>query len=63
MEKILFPTKESWEQLMQRPVAEKAMLNELIKNVFTEIKNDGDKAVIKYSKSFDKIEMQTLLIT
>ena len=63
MEKILFPNKETWEQLTKRPIAEKAMLQELVGNVFTEIKNDGDKAVLKYSKSFDKIDMKTLAVT
>ena len=62
MEKILFPDKKNWEQLTQRPIAEKAMLQELVSNVFTEIKNDGDKAVLKYSKSFDKVDMKTLLV-
>ncbi len=63
MEKILFPDIKNWEQLIKRPIAEKAMLNELVSNVFTEIKNDGDKAVLKYSKSFDKVDMKTLLVS
>lgn len=62
MEKILFPQRENWKELAQRPIAEKGMLQELVSNVFTEIQNDGDKAVLKYSKSFDKVDMKTFLV-
>ena len=59
MEKIEFPLKSEWKKLAVRPAAEKEKLETLVINVFTEIEEDGDKAVLKYSKTFDKVSMES----
>ena len=59
MEKIEFPLKSDWKKLAERPAAEKEKLEALVVNVFTEIEEDGDKAVLKYSKTFDKVSMES----
>ena len=59
MENIEFPLKSEWKKLAERPAAEKEKLEALVVNVFTEIEEDGDKAVLKYSKSFDKVSMES----
>ena len=59
MEKIEFPLKSEWKKLAVRPAAEKEKLEALVINVFTEIEKDGDKAVLKYSKTFDKVSMES----
>ena len=59
MEKIEFPLKSAWKKLAERPAAEKEKLEALVVNVFTEIEEEGDKAVLKYSKSFDKVSMES----
>ena len=59
MEKIEFPLKSEWKKLAVRPAAEKEKLEALVINVFTEIEEDGDKAVLKYSKTFDKVSMES----
>ena len=62
MEKIEFPLKSAWKKLVERPAAEKEKLEALVVNVFTEIEKDGDKAVLKYSKTFDKVLMESLMV-
>ena len=59
MEKIEFPLKKDWKKLAERPAAEKEKLEALVATVFTEIEEDGDKAVLKYSKAFDKVSMES----
>jgi len=59
MEKIEFPLKSDWKKLVERPAAEKEKLEALVVNVFTEIEKEGDKAVLKYSKTFDKVSMES----
>ena len=51
--------KSVWKKLAVRPAAEKEKLEALVINVFTEIEEDGDKAVLKYSKTFDKVSMES----
>ena len=62
MEKIEFPLKSEWKKLAVRPAAEKEKLEALVINVFTEIEEDGDKAVLKYSKTFDKVSMESSVV-
>ena len=59
MENIEFPLKSEWKKLAERPAAEKEKLEALVVNVFTEIEEEGDKAVLKYSKTFDKVSMES----
>ena len=59
MEKIEFPLKSDWKKLAERPAAEKEKLEALVTTVFTEIEVEGDKAVLRFSKSFDKVSMES----
>ena len=62
MEKIEFPLKSDWKKIAERPSAEKEKLEALVTSVFTEIEQDGDKSVLKYSKAFDKVVMELLAV-
>ena len=62
MEKIEFPLKSEWKKLAERPVAEKEKLESLVATVFGEIEAEGDKAVLKYSKTFDKVSAESLAV-
>jgi histidinol dehydrogenase len=63
MQKILLPQKEDWSSTTTRPTAEKASLNELVNTVFEEVKLNGDKAVLQYCKTFDKVELTSLTVS
>jgi histidinol dehydrogenase len=63
MQKILLPLRHDWESLITRPTAEKASLNELVNTVFNEVKENGDKAVLQYCKTFDKVDLTSLAIS
>jgi histidinol dehydrogenase len=63
MQKILLPQKQDWKSLTTRPTAEKALLNELVKTVFNEVKENGDEAVLKYCKTFDKVDLTSLTVS
>ena len=63
MEKIEFPLKKDWKKLAERPAAEKEKLEALVATVFTEIEEEGDKAVLKYSKTFDKVSTVSLAVS
>jgi histidinol dehydrogenase len=63
MQKIILPEKKNWSSITTRPTAEKASLNELVKTVFEEVKQNGDKAVLQYCKTFDKVELINLTVS
>ena len=62
MKKYINPGKKDWQQLVERPVAEKVSMSTIVNQVFTEIHGDGDKAVRKYSLLFDNAELESLAL-
>ncbi len=63
MKKILLPEKKDWKSLTTRPTAEKVSLNEFVNTVFSEVKLNGDRAVLQYCKTFDKVDLATLAVS
>lgn len=63
MQKIILPQRKDWSCITTRPTAEKASLNELVNAVFDEVKLNGDKAVLQYCKTFDKVALTSLTVS
>jgi histidinol dehydrogenase len=57
------PKPESWTQILQRPVFESKNLFESVQKILDDVKQDGDKAVKKYTRKFDKIDLEDLSCT
>lgn len=57
MKKYINPTNELWTELIQRPTLKAQDLSETVKQVFDEVKRNGDKAVEKYIHFFDKVDL------
>ena len=62
MEKHIRPNRTAWGKLTQRFSADPVSLTELVNQVFTDVKKDGDKAVQKYSLLFDKAELYSFSV-
>ena len=60
MKKILDPDKETWAAILKRPTQSYASLEPLVAKIFTEIADEGDLAVKKYTKEFDKADLSRL---
>ena len=52
MKKYINPTNELWTELIQRPTLKAQDLSDTVKQVFDEVKRNGDKAVEKYTHFF-----------
>lgn len=63
MQYIIHPPSKDWKALMQRPLVSNDKLEELVTEVFKQIKDHGDSAVLKYTKQFDSIEIPKLQVT
>ncbi len=62
--KIIFnPTRESWNQLVNRPSVDVAEMDELVRGIFTEVKSKGDLAVKKYTRYFDRAELDSFSVS
>nr|MBA4140660.1 histidinol dehydrogenase [Segetibacter sp.] len=58
-----YPQKNSWKQLLQRPVIDNSSLEASVSNILKEVKLNGDVAVKKFSSMFDKVTITDLLIS
>lgn len=58
-----YPSRNSWEQLLQRPAIEYADLEQKIMPILLEVKKNGDKALRKFTAEFDKADIEKLEVT
>ncbi|WP_336687184.1 histidinol dehydrogenase [Chryseobacterium bernardetii] len=58
-----YPTKNTWKELVQRPVLEREEISGLIAEIFAEVENKGDKALMAFNKKFDQAETKSIAVT
>lgn len=63
MKKILYPQQADWSEILKRPVLNMDTLRETVCEVLDRVKAEGDKAVIEYEERFDKVELESLMVT
>jgi histidinol dehydrogenase len=54
MKTFEYPKQKEWAKIMQRPAESQLELNTTVSEIFDAIRKKGDKAVLKYSKLYDK---------
>lgn len=63
MKRIEYPSRTQWNELLQRPVIDTATLQQQVKAVMDVVKQDGDKAVMQFTRQFDGVQLETLEMT
>ena len=63
MKTIKHPNKEIWQDILKRPRQKKANLENIVTDVFNEIKKRGDKALKDFTKKFDGAELEHLHVS
>lgn len=57
------PKKNTWPEILKRPLIDVSSLHKKVKTILDEIKKDGDKALQKYTELFDKVQLQTFTVS
>ena len=60
---IKYPLKQDWIELLKRPSLNVGELREVVGQVLDKVKAEGDKAVIEYEALFDKVNLDSLVVT
>ena len=63
MNKIINPSKNIWSTLVKRASLSYEKIEPLAKAIFTDVEENGDNAVNKYSKKFDNVELDSLKVS
>ena len=58
-----YPTKETWEALLQRPTQSVEAIEAVVNEVFLAVKQEGDTAVARYTKQFDNVELDSIIVS
>lgn len=56
---IRFPEKTHWDSILQRPMLKTSEVDRWVEPIVQDIRLRGDKALLEYTKKFDKADMQT----
>lgn len=57
------PHREQWAALIARPAISEKQLNEVVSSIVNDVKQNGDKALIKYAGMFDGVELSGIKIS
>lgn len=63
MKLIKYPPKESWKEILQRPVLDSISLHDKVKGVLNEVRLLGDTAVRKFTEQFDGVVLNELAVS
>ncbi|MDQ1162208.1 histidinol dehydrogenase [Chryseobacterium sp. SORGH_AS 447] len=58
-----YPQKETWTELVKRPVLKKDKLTETVAQIFDKVAESGDRALIEFSKKFDNAEVLNIKVS
>ena len=63
MRNIIYPKKETWSEILKRPTQTVKEIETTVNQVFEDVQNNGDTAIKKYTKKFDKVAVKSLQVT
>lgn len=63
MQVFKHPAKKDWPDLLRRPVIDSSSLEKSVKKILDKVKDKGDKAVKKYAKEFDGVNLKKLQVS
>ncbi|MFD0797811.1 histidinol dehydrogenase [Maribacter chungangensis] len=63
MNKIYNPIKAEWKDVLKRPTQTLAAIEDTVNTIFSEVEQDGDTVISKYTKQFDGVHLDSFLVS
>ncbi|WP_422859842.1 histidinol dehydrogenase [Flagellimonas sp. S174] len=63
MQRIENPPKQDWKNILIRPTQEVGDIESTVERIFSEVQNNGDNTLFKYTAQFDKVELDNLRVS
>lgn len=60
---INYPDRDQWPEILQRPALDTANLFDTVQTIIDRVRKEGDKAVLTYESMFDKVELDTFIVS
>lgn len=58
-----YPDKNTWSELIKRPVLKREELTEIVVDIFKKVEENGDQALIDFNKKFDHAEVKNIKVS
>lgn len=58
-----YPAREEWPGIIERPAIDTSIIEQSVSRILEKVRKKGDKAVLKYTKKFDGVNLNSLLVT
>ena len=62
MKVIKYPAKDQWTELLKRPALNTESLFDTVRSIIDKVRAEGDKAVLEYEATFDKVTLSSLAV-
>ena len=63
MQRINYPQPTEWDEVLKRPTQTVTDIEDIVNSIFKEVQVDGDAVIKKYTAQFDKVTLESLLVT
>jgi len=63
MKIIKYPNKDNWKQLLERPAIDHTSLQENVKAIMLEVKQNGDAAIQQFTRQFDGVVLEDFAVS
>ena len=63
MRNTIYPKRETWSEILKRPTQTVKEIETTVNQVFEDVQKNGDTAIKKYTKKFDKVAVTSLKVT
>ncbi|SHK10596.1 histidinol dehydrogenase [Chryseobacterium polytrichastri] len=58
-----YPNQEKWQELTKRPAFTREEISKTIRDIFSEVEKNGDKALLEFNKKFDSAEVENITVS
>jgi len=63
MKKVVIKDKSNWADVLKRPTQTVTEIEDTVNQIFTEVKQEGDHAILRYTEQFDAVKLDALLVS
>lgn len=63
MKYIVYPSRNKWSKILKRPTQTFKEIETVVNQVFEDVQSNGDQAIRKYTKQFDKVSLSSIVAT
>ncbi|MDQ1096180.1 MULTISPECIES: histidinol dehydrogenase [Chryseobacterium] len=63
MKTYRYPAKSAWKSMTRRPVIQREELSAIVQEIFQQVQQNGDRALLEFSRKFDDSDLETVAVS